>query len=72
MRGIWELCGLHTAVGLLARASSTSVLACELQGMDCTMKADVGKVLADALRYYYFDMYFYALFHFCTNLCQVL
>ncbi|KAK9132976.1 hypothetical protein Scep_012504 [Stephania cephalantha] len=25
-------------------------------GMDCTMKADIGKVLADALRYYYFDI----------------
>ncbi|KAK9139688.1 hypothetical protein Scep_009369 [Stephania cephalantha] len=27
-----------------------------VSGMDCTMKADIGKVLADALRYYYFDI----------------
>lgn len=26
-------------------------------GMQCAMKTNLGKVLADALRYYYFDRY---------------
>lgn len=38
--------------------------------MNCSMKSNLGKLLADALRYYYFDVY--VLFHvkmkaFCAN-----
>ncbi|KAK9090043.1 hypothetical protein Sjap_023220 [Stephania japonica] len=40
------------AMEISSELKGTSVF---LVGMDSTMKADIGKVLADALRYYYFD-----------------
>ncbi|XP_042384892.1 probable inactive shikimate kinase like 1, chloroplastic [Zingiber officinale] len=42
----------RTAVEVVDDLRGTSLF---LVGMNCTMKTDLGKILADSLRYYYFD-----------------